>query len=660
MIDKSHIKVSLFCGGRGSASIIHELLHWPNIHLTLIVNAYDDGLSTGALRDFVSQMLGPSDFRKNLSYLLDPFSKEQYALKGLLEFRLPATISAAEIAHFIDYVKTEKLTAIIEPLRNLLAELNHELLATIRQYLHAFFTYASTINLQFDYKDCAFGNIIFAGAYLEKNNNFNAAAQAMSQLVSSRAVLLNVSQGENRILVGLKDDGELLANEAQIVAAQSDARIQNVYLLANTVSSEEWLSLAGKSLEEKAAWLSSREDWPQISIEANKALQEADIILFGPGTQHSSLLPSYRIAQDSLRRSPALIKALIMNLEPDHDIQSFSVEDVIDRALIYMNDKDNVSKVISHVLIDKCCTLSNNLLNSMPATSKPVENIYYKNSQIIHGDFAKTNSLKSKVHNGQAVVKKILAQWEAVFNNAEHSASVDIFIDIDKRSLAIHALYEEFLEMDWSQQNFDVKLAVNQPKESQIKLTDAHHIMIENRDGDFPEIDYFADWLEHKKSEYLVLLTGDGEYRFRDVMLGIRLLEQSHFGAVFGSRNQSRLQFKTSLQAAYGERKILRKLSVAAAFLISIIFSLRFGVIFSDPLTGFRIFKRSRILHKIKKISTHKKTTPITIAKYLIMRNVELAELPVNYRTFSGFTDPKWRIRRGIKNLLSLFSGHIS
>ena len=53
-----YTKVALFCGGRGSATIIHELLKWPNIHLTLIVNAYDDGLSTGALREFVTQMLG--------------------------------------------------------------------------------------------------------------------------------------------------------------------------------------------------------------------------------------------------------------------------------------------------------------------------------------------------------------------------------------------------------------------------------------------------------------------------------------------------------------------------------------------------------------------------------------------------------------------------
>jgi len=642
-------RVALFCGGRGSATIIHELLHWPNIHLTLIVNAYDDGLSTGALREFVTQMLGPSDFRKNLSYLLDPFSEGQYALKELLEFRLPQTIRQEDISNLVHFIKTEKLTALIEPVRSLLAQLNQELLVPVRQYLNAFFTYAEDVNLQFDYRDCSLGNIIFAGAYLDKNNNFNAAAQAMGKLVSSRAVLLNVSQGENRILVGLKEDGQLLANEAQLVSPQSSIPIRGLYFLNHPVSASEWESLTDKSIVGKENWLKSRETLPGISHEAEKAITEADVILFGPGTQHSSLLPSYRIAHQALQNSPALIKALVMNLEPDHDIQLFSTKDIIDRALFYMNDPYNLSRVMTHILIDTFCTLDN--------TSLQQEGTKYKNIRIIYDTFS--NHVKRKVHNGREIVRKVLHELEsAVINDTDHASSVDIFFDIDKRSLAIHAICEEFIETNWKNHFLDVQLAINQARGDKVQLPDSQKIIDENREGDFPEIQYFSDWLNDKKSEYLVLLTGDGEYRFRDVMLGIKLLEQSHFGAVFGSRNQSRLQFKTSLQAAYGERKLLSKLSAAAAFFISAIFSIRFGVIFSDPLTGFRIFKRSRIAHRANNIPVHNKATPITIAKYLIMSNVEIAELPVNYRTFSGFTDPQSRIRRGVKNLVSLFARH--
>ena len=35
------LKVSLFCGGRGCASIIREFIQVPDVELNLIVNAYD-------------------------------------------------------------------------------------------------------------------------------------------------------------------------------------------------------------------------------------------------------------------------------------------------------------------------------------------------------------------------------------------------------------------------------------------------------------------------------------------------------------------------------------------------------------------------------------------------------------------------------------------
>jgi hypothetical protein len=45
---------------------------------------------------------------------------------------------------------------------------------------------------------------------------------------------------------------------------------------------------------------------------------------------------------------------------------------------------------------------------------------------------------------------------------------------------------------------------------------------------------------------------------------------------------------------------------------------------------------------------------PLAIVRQLIRKGIEVAELPVLYRTFSGFTDPNWRIRRGLRNLAAL------
>lgn len=637
-----HINIALFCGGRGSATIIQELLRWPQVYLTLIVNAYDDGLSTGALRGFIPEMLGPSDFRKNLSYLLDLHSEEQYALRNLLEFRLPQTITDHDIAIFKEFSKTEKQDLLIEPLRILFNQLHSALAIQLRHFLTVFFNYAESCYQPFNFCDCSIGNLIFAGAYLEQDNSFNAAAKKLSHLVNSRALLVNVSEGENRILVGLKEDGEFLPNEAKIVGEQSDVPIRRIFLVEKSISTEEWNTVADKSIIEKEIWLHQREKLPQISPEAEKVLNSADIIIYGPGTQHSSLLPSYRIASHALQNSTALVKALVMNLGPDHDIQSFSASDIIDRALSYMNDPDNTNNVITHVLAD-------NDPDGLPGL--PIADTY-KNAKTIRKTLA--NGIKKKVHNGAATVQEILSLSQ---KSALHlqQMPIDIFVDINKRSLAIHSLTEEFIEMDWKKYSSAAYLTINQVSGTNITLPQSPHIFVSNREGTFPEMGHFIDWLKQGKSEYLVLLTGDGEYRFRDTTLAIQLLNQSNLGAVYGSRTQSRKQFKDSIRAAYGEKRFLHAISFIGAFFLSALCALRFGIIFSDPLTGFRIYKRSRMAHLAENMTEKKAKTPMSITKFLISHKIEIAELPVMYRTFSGFTDPYWRIRRGIKNLLSVF-----
>ena len=60
----------MFSGGRGTESLTEAFVSHPQIDLSLLVNAYDDGLSTGRLRRFIPGLLGPSDFRKNIAHFL--------------------------------------------------------------------------------------------------------------------------------------------------------------------------------------------------------------------------------------------------------------------------------------------------------------------------------------------------------------------------------------------------------------------------------------------------------------------------------------------------------------------------------------------------------------------------------------------------------------
>ncbi len=103
----TQLKVVMFSGGRGTGAITEALLKNPRIELTLLVNAYDDGLSTGLLRRFIPGMLGPSDVRKNISrFVQQRKDSSSQALNFLLEYRFPdgteAESALAILEEFID------------------------------------------------------------------------------------------------------------------------------------------------------------------------------------------------------------------------------------------------------------------------------------------------------------------------------------------------------------------------------------------------------------------------------------------------------------------------------------------------------------------------------------------------------------------------------
>src|SRR3954451_24478117 len=89
----STVRVVLFSGGRGSGALTRQLVSRAGVSLTMAINGYDDGASTGEVRRFLGDSLGPSDFRKNASRLASMLRSCSPALIEILDSRLPAGIS---------------------------------------------------------------------------------------------------------------------------------------------------------------------------------------------------------------------------------------------------------------------------------------------------------------------------------------------------------------------------------------------------------------------------------------------------------------------------------------------------------------------------------------------------------------------------------------
>src|SRR5205814_262973 len=82
----------------GSGALAKQLVKDPRVDLTIAINGYDDGASTGEVRRFLGDSLGPSDFRKNASRIALELATCPPQLIELLDARLPVGTSPREAA----------------------------------------------------------------------------------------------------------------------------------------------------------------------------------------------------------------------------------------------------------------------------------------------------------------------------------------------------------------------------------------------------------------------------------------------------------------------------------------------------------------------------------------------------------------------------------
>ena len=97
MQKKRKIRISLFSGGSGNDRFIKLLSKIDEIELNILVNGYDDGKSTGEIRRYIPEILGPSDFRKNFSHLIENNSNDGKIFCNILNFRFTNNTTTKDI-----------------------------------------------------------------------------------------------------------------------------------------------------------------------------------------------------------------------------------------------------------------------------------------------------------------------------------------------------------------------------------------------------------------------------------------------------------------------------------------------------------------------------------------------------------------------------------
>lgn len=330
------LNVVVLNGGRGAATLIPALLAQAGLRVTSVVNAYDDGKSTGEIRRFFG-MLGPSDIRKVQELMLRENDPDYAANLHLFRHRYPLDAGRdavlKELAEFADGARSDLAGAELSSTR-----VRDALRVFVRDFIDGLAVIEKVVSERFSFADCSIMNCLYAGAFLHFRRNIETATMFISRLFKLRGTVLPNSI-EDKKLCALREDGLMLYSEAEIVELRSNVRMERIYLLDQPLDRVRFERLA---IAEKRQYLESHHCFVGATPHVRLALQQADVIVYSAGTQHSSLYPTYLTAglAQAIADNRSAFKAFVTNIGADYETPSYVASDYIKGAFRYLNLAD--------------------------------------------------------------------------------------------------------------------------------------------------------------------------------------------------------------------------------------------------------------------------------------------------------------------------------
>lgn len=330
--------IVIFSGGTGSIAIqegFSAVYGNDNYNLDVIINAYDNGKSTGTCRKiFNNKILGPSDLRKNhmlqfklqkAAALMD-FSSRESALYQLFHLRLDADSKT-------DYYN--QACELLEESRPVIGDKDTYYLKSLLDYF--FFENVQNNMWRASLEDVSFKDFSIA-------NIFYSSSAAMNEYS------LRIAGMDMAALLGIKDNVHLISD----VNLYLEARTESGYLIEDEGEIVEWDNPKDKIasvmlLRDGQEYIPSVDEETDLTkVKSCKDLiEQADLIIFSSGTQWSSLIPSYM--HSGLRKMLAASKAkkyVIINNVEDHDMKGVSADNIVDILGRYI-PVDDVTAVVN-------------------------------------------------------------------------------------------------------------------------------------------------------------------------------------------------------------------------------------------------------------------------------------------------------------------------
>ena len=279
------MKTVVISGGTGNDALIRGLKHYyPSMNCKVIVNAYDNGKSTGICRT-VTDRLGVSDIRKNhIRMYMAMNDSPNMSIVEFYENRYNFT-QGNEVEEICEKLKTWDLER-FEP------------------YVKNFFKHEKARH--YCYNDFNVSNIVYSEMYVEEGYEFTNYMMCKELLGIDDFVILN--SYDNIYIEANTEKGKHIDDEGEIV---------------------EWCNPDDKivSLDYASASVLSA----QLNSRAIEALEKADLVVISTGTFWSSIFPTleYGDFYKYINQSKAK-KIWAFNCNEDKDSYGVCADEFID------------------------------------------------------------------------------------------------------------------------------------------------------------------------------------------------------------------------------------------------------------------------------------------------------------------------------------------
>jgi hypothetical protein len=412
----------------------------------------------------------------------------------------------------------------------------------------------------------------------------------------------------------------LLATEEAIVDAARPNRIRDIYLIDRPLTASE-RQVVGQGGPAAEALLRGREAVLAVNPRLTAKIAAADLILYAPGTQHSSLFPSYLTPgiSEAIAGNLSALKVLVTNIQADAEISGSNAVDLLARAEYYLTNKGRLRVptpfLITHSLINDPARPEG---ESPYVPLGPTEAI--EDPRLVRiGNFEDGIS-------GRHDAARVLGPFIASIAGRSVRIRVAVLLHDDESMNKIAQTLLEMIRGGLSTVPVDVTVFYSGTEPLDPQLADHLPFAVRQlRDG----VRGFAEAARPHGFDYVLLFESSGMYRGEETVPLLAQLATGRLDAVWGSRRLSVRDIEESYRFRYRRKAFAGTVSYLGSYLLSLGCLVLYGRYITDTLSGVRAIRAGDALDP--KVDLTAKSVNHVLLASLLRRKAEILELPVRF-----------------------------